>query len=123
MRLFLVLELGSEGIRRVCKHARVRRKVACPEGLQARQTALALRIMKTLLRGDAAIRASTSLSTSRGRSGLRNWLLWQHRHVSRLYKFLWSMRMRHQMRLGRRVVTSWTSQALPSGSLKAQNEP
>src|SRR5580692_2278113 len=28
-----------------------------------------------------------------------------------------------QIRPGRRVVTSWTSHALPSGSLKAQNDP
>jgi hypothetical protein len=28
-----------------------------------------------------------------------------------------------QMRPGCRVVTSWTSQALPSGSLKAKNDP
>ena len=31
--------------------------------------------------------------------------------------------MPHQMRPGSRVVTSWTSHALPSGSLKAKNDP
>jgi hypothetical protein len=35
---------------------------------------------------------------------------------------LLSMRMPYQ-RPGRRVVTSWTSHALPSGSAKAKNDP
>ena len=33
------------------------------------------------------------------------------------------MRMPYQIRPGSRVVTSWTSHVLPSGSLKEQNEP
>jgi len=33
------------------------------------------------------------------------------------------MRMPSQTRPGSRVVTSWTSQVLPSGSVKEQNDP
>jgi hypothetical protein len=33
------------------------------------------------------------------------------------------MRMPYQMRPGCRVVTSWTSHVLPSGSLKEKNDP
>ena len=33
------------------------------------------------------------------------------------------MRMQYQMRPGSRVVTSWTSHILPSGSLKEKNDP
>ena len=43
-------------------------------------------------------------------------------HRSALVKCA-SVRLPYQMRPGSRVVTSWTNHALPSGSLKAQNDP
>jgi hypothetical protein len=45
------------------------------------------------------------------------------RHAGARWPGLPWMRMPSQTRPGSRVVTSWTSQVLPSGSVKEQNDP